>query len=152
MIINYSLLVGWTSGDLKPELWCAESKLQIYCDWTRRAWKKAKHFSITKMTNWNIRSIFPLQKFRVACQSTITLCPCGCETGLDDNYQAHGNSQFSLIGDCSHTRFGLQNFFILLSLPQETVSWFEVQPLQASITWPVDPKVKKWGWYQQMPL
>jgi len=42
-------------------------------------------------------------KFRVACQSTITLCPCGCETGLDDNYQAHGNSQFSLIGDCSHT-------------------------------------------------
>lgn len=41
------------------------------------------------------------QKFLCACRTTITQCPCGCETGLDDKFEAHGNSQFSLIGECA---------------------------------------------------
>ena len=37
-----------------------------------------------------------LQKFKQSLQTTIETCPCGCETGLDENHEAH-SSQLSLI-------------------------------------------------------
>lgn len=39
-------------------------------------------------------------KFLVSFKSTIQHCPCGCEVGLDENFEAHANSRFSLIGEC----------------------------------------------------
>ena len=41
------------------------------------------------------------QKLVLSFKSTIQHCPCGCDVGLDENYEAHANSQFSLIGECS---------------------------------------------------
>ena len=40
------------------------------------------------------------QKCVLSFKSKINHCPCGCEVGLDENYEAHANSQFSLIGEC----------------------------------------------------
>jgi solute carrier family 6 GABA transporter-like protein 6/8/11/12/13 len=39
-------------------------------------------------------------KFILSLKSKIERCPCGCEVGLDENYEAHSNSRFSLIGEC----------------------------------------------------
>ena len=40
------------------------------------------------------------QKFVLSLKSTIECCPCGCEVGLDENFEAHTDSRFSLIGEC----------------------------------------------------
>ena len=37
----------------------------------------------------------------MSLQTTIDECPCGCESGLDENHEAHANSTLSLIkGTC----------------------------------------------------
>ena len=40
---------------------------------------------------------FLLQKILAVSKTTINECPCGCETGLDDNHEAHSYSTVSLI-------------------------------------------------------
>ena len=47
-----------------------------------------------------------LQKFLLSFKTTIQQCPCGCEVVLDENYQAHTNSQFSLISGCRSEDIG----------------------------------------------
>ena len=53
-----------------------------------------------------------LQKFKQSLQTTIETCPCGCETGLDENHEAH-SSQLSLISK----RGGCDNIFQDLEPP-----------------------------------
>ena len=63
--------------------------------------------SLLPIPVWALINIFKTkadsfgQKLWNSCHTTITHCPCGCETGLDDKFEAHGNSQFSLIGECT---------------------------------------------------
>ena len=42
-------------------------------------------------------NVFLLQKILAVSKTTIEECPCGCETGLDDNHEAHSYSTVSLI-------------------------------------------------------
>jgi len=48
-------------------------------------------------------------KFVLSLKSTIERCPCGCEVGLDENFEAHTDSRFSLIGECGTEEMKMKN-------------------------------------------
>ena len=44
--------------------------------------------------------IVHFQKLKMSVETTIDECPCGCESGLDKNHEAHSSSTVSLIKKC----------------------------------------------------
>jgi len=47
------------------------------------------------------KSSYLIEKIKMTLQTTIVECPCGCDSGLDENHEAHANSTLSLIkGGC----------------------------------------------------
>merc|ERR1712212_758000 len=43
------------------------------------------------------KSSYLIERLKTTLQTTIVECPCGCESGLDENHEAHANSTLSLI-------------------------------------------------------
>ena len=56
-----------------------------------------------------LMNVFLLQKILAVSKTTINECPCGCETGLDDNHEAHSYSTVSLIKGIVYLR---STFFV----------------------------------------
>lgn len=43
------------------------------------------------------------KKVAMALKSSINECPCGCDSDLDENHEAHARSTFSLVIDCNNS-------------------------------------------------
>ena len=72
--------------------------------------KKNRRFWVcVKNENKCLWIYFLLQKILAVSKTTINECPCGCETGLDDNHEAHSYSTVSLIKGIVYLRY---TFFV----------------------------------------